>query len=232
MQIQNDVPGRPRAATIDVVKQPPADLAERLWQVSDRFLALGSDLKIDDLAELTGVPRATIYYYFSGRDDVMSFLLAEKVERASVIVAEAASGPGTAADRLTRVFRAMLQQMADHPALCTRLLCWMTSAAAGQLVIEAQGSLMAPVRALFVEGQATGEFAEIDPVDATTSVVGALSMVAMHHTVRGDFDPDAVADSLIPRLLYGLRSDGPPGAPGPAAAGRRRPRGRRPATGT
>jgi len=214
------------------VKQPPADLAERLWQVSDRFLALGSDLKIDDLAELTGVPRATIYYYFSGRDDVMSFLLAQKVERASVIVAEAAGGPGTPSDRLSRVFRAMLQQMADHPALCTRLLCWMTSAIAGQLVIEAQGSLMAPVRALFVEGQASGEFAEIDPVDATTAVVGALSMVAMHHTVRGDFDPDVVADTVIPRLLYGLRGDGPPGAPRPAAAGRRRARARGPATGT
>ena len=56
------------------MKQPPADLAERLWHVSDRFLALGSDLKIDDLAELSGVPRATIYYYFSGKDDVMAFL--------------------------------------------------------------------------------------------------------------------------------------------------------------
>jgi AcrR family transcriptional regulator len=187
------------------VKQPPADLAERLWQVSDRFLALGSDVKVDDLAELSGVPRATIYYYFSGKDDVMAFLLAQKVQRASVIVAEAAAGRGTPVDRMQRVLRAMLHQMADHPALCTRLLCWMTTPTAEQLVLEAQGSLMAPVRDLIVEGQTVGEFADMDPLDATTAVMGALSLVAMRHTVNGDLDPDGVADDLIPWLLDGLR---------------------------
>jgi len=193
-----------RSATVTNVKQPPAELAERLWEVSDQFLALGSEVKIDELAELTGVPRATIYYYFSGKDDVMSFLLAEKVERASVVVEQAAGGPGTTSERLGRVFRTMLHEMANHPALCTRLMCWMASTAAEQLVIEAQGALMAPVRALFAEGQATGEFPAIDPVDATTAVMGALAMVAMRHTVNGDFDPDAVADDLVPGLLEGL----------------------------
>jgi TetR/AcrR family transcriptional regulator len=152
------------------------------------------------------VPRATIYYYFSGKDDVMAFLLAQKVQRASVIVAEAAAGPGTPVDRMQRVLRAMLHQMADHPALCTRLLCWMTTPTAEQLVLEAQGSLMAPVRDLVVEGQAVGEFADMDPLDATTAVMGALSLVAMRHTVNGDLDPDGVADDLIPWLLDGLRS--------------------------
>ena len=193
-----------RSATVAGVKQPPPELAERLWEVSDQFLALGSEVKVDELAELSGVPRATIYYYFSGKDDVMSFLLAQKVERAGEVIARAATGGGTTSDRLRRVFRSMLHQMAEHPALCTRLMCWMASTAAEQLVIEAQGALMAPVRALFAEGQAAGEFPDIDPVDATAAVMGALSMVAMRHTVNGDFDPDAVADSLVPCLLEGL----------------------------
>src|SRR5690349_2737401 len=127
------------------VKQPPAELAERLWQVSDRFLALGSDVKVDDLAELSGVPRATIYYYFSGKDDVMAFLLAQKVQHASGIVAAAAEGQGSVAERTERVLRVMLREMANHPALCTRLLCWMTTPTAEQLVIDAQGSLLTPL---------------------------------------------------------------------------------------
>lgn len=213
------------------MKQPPPDLAERLWQVSDRFLAPGNDLKIDELAELTGVPRATIYYYFSGKDDVMAFLLAQKVERAGVIVAEAAGSPGAASDRVERVFRALLEQMAEHPALCTRLLCWMTGATAEHVMVEAQGSLWAPLRALFLEGQAAGEFAEIDPVDATTAMIGALSMVAMHHTVNGHFDPHAVADRLIPWLLDGLRRRSPAPVRAGAGAGGRRSRGRGAAAG-
>jgi AcrR family transcriptional regulator len=186
------------------VKQPPADLAERLWQVSDQFLALSSDVKVDELAELSGVPRATIYYYFSGKDDVMSFLLAQKVERAGVVLAGAAAGEGRPIERLERVFRAMLHQMADHPALCTRLMCWMTTSTAEQLVLEAQNALLAPVRTLFMEGQAAGDFPDLDPIDATTAVMGALALVAMRHTLNNDFDPDAVADTLIPTLLNGL----------------------------
>jgi AcrR family transcriptional regulator len=187
------------------VKQPPADLAERLWEVSDRFLALEGDGNIDGLAELSGVPRATIYYYFSGKDDVMAFLLAQKVQRASVVVADAAAGSGSAADRLGRVLRSMLHQMAEHPALCTRLLCWITTPTAEQLVIEAQSALLAPMRALVSEGQSSGELADVDPIDATTAIMGAVAMVAMRHTVNGQFDPDAVADALIPVVLDGMR---------------------------
>jgi AcrR family transcriptional regulator len=208
------------------VKHPPAELAERLWQVSDQFLALGSDGKVDELAELSGVPRATIYYYFSGKDDVMSFLLAQKVERAGIAVAQAATGAGRPAERLERVFRVMLHQMADHPALCTRLMCWMTTPTAEQLVIEAQDALLAPVRALFVEGQAAGDFPDLEPTDAITAVMGALAMVAMRHTLNNDFNPDEVADTLIPCLLDGLAR--PPG-PAVTVAGRTgsRPTGRR-----
>ena len=208
------------------MKHPPADLTERLWQVSDQFLALGSDGKVDELAELSGVPRATIYYYFSGKDDVMSFLLAQKVERAGVVVAEAAMGDGPPIERLGRVFRVMLHQMADHPALCTRLMCWMTTPTAEQLVIEAQNALLAPVRALFVEGQAAGDFPDLDPTDAITAVMGALAMVAMRHTLNRDFNPDDVADTLIPCLLYGLARAPAPAVrvaahTGPRPAGRR-----------
>ena len=208
------------------MKHPPAELAERLWQVSDQFLALGSEVKVDELAELSGVPRATIYYYFSGKDDVMSFLLAQKVERAGVVVAEAAMGDGPPIERLGRVFRVMLHQMADHPALCTRLMCWMTTPTAEQLVIEAQNALLAPVRALFVEGQAAGDFPDLDPTDAITAVMGALAMVAMRHTLNRDFNPDDVADTLIPCLLYGLARAPIPAVrvaahTGPRPAGRR-----------
>lgn len=195
------------SATVVLVKEPPADLAQRLWQVGDDFLALGNDARVDDLAELSGVPRATIYYYFSGKDDVMAFLLAQKVEWASEVVVAAAARPGSPTDRLAAVLRAMLHQMAEHPSLCTRLLCWMSTSSSGaQIVLDAQRSLMTPVQALLAEGQAAGDFAAIDPLDATTALMGALTMVAMRHTFTGHFDPDVVADSLIPPLLAGLGS--------------------------
>ena len=53
-------------------------------------------MRIDDLAALVGVPRATLYYYFSGKDDVFEFLLTQKLQRGTAAIAAAAHGPGDA----------------------------------------------------------------------------------------------------------------------------------------
>ena len=191
-------------ATLKGMREPPPDIAERLWAVSDQFLALGHDVKVDELAELTGVPRATLYYYFSGKEDVLAFLLSQKLQRGTAAIAEAAAGSGRPTERLEAVLRAMLRVMAEQPALCTRLLCSMVSEGNGQVMVDAERALMAPVRQLLIEGQATGEFAAFDPVDTTTSLMGATSFVAMRHTLAGHFDPEAVADRLVPQLVHGL----------------------------
>ena len=94
------------------------------------------------------------------------------------------------------------------------------------MVIEAQDALLAPVRALFEEGQAAGHCPDLDPADATTAVMGALAMVAMRHTLNNDFNPDEVADALIPCLVDGLGGRSA-SAVGVAARTASRPAGRR-----
>jgi TetR/AcrR family transcriptional regulator len=196
------------------VKAPPADLAERLWAVADRALQQGSDLRIDDLSELSGVPRATLYYYFSGKDDVAAFLLAQQLQRGTERIAEAARSAGTAAERLAVVVRAMLDTMAEHPALCTRLLGGMVSTFSGaQLIAEADRTIMAPVRQLLTEAAADGELVVIDPSTSTLALVGAVSTVAMVRTLGGGFDPAEVAEQLIPQVLDGLRPRPKPRSP-------------------
>lgn len=199
------------------MKTPPPELAERLWAVGDRVLEPGTGVRIDELAELTGVPRATLYYYFSGRDDVLGFLLAQKIERGTAAVTRAAQGLGTATERLEAVLRAMLGAMAEHPALCTRVMGSMATEGGGEVMTQIERAIMGPVRELIAAGQAAGDFAEMEPADVTTALVGATSMVAMRHTIGGDFDPEAVADRLVPQLLYGVCAQ-----PRPASSRRRK----------
>jgi AcrR family transcriptional regulator len=188
------------------VKAPPPDLADRLWAVADRALQQGSDLRVDDLSELSGVPRATLYYYFSGKDDIAAFLLAQQLQRGTERIATAARSSGTAAERLAAVMRAMLDTMAEHPALCTRLLGGMVSNLSGaQLIAEVDRTIMAPVRDLLREAAADGEFVVTDPTTTTLALVGAVSTVSMVRTLSGAFDPVEVADQLIPQVLDGLR---------------------------
>jgi AcrR family transcriptional regulator len=192
-----------------MVKVPPPDLAERLWAVSDEVLKPGTEIRIDDLAALAGIPRATLYYYFSGKDDVLAFLLAQKLQRGTAAIAKAAARPGSVIDRLGGVLTAMLETMAEHPELCTRLMCSMTGASeagdGGQLMSEIERTLMEPVRRLLDDGHAAGELVVADSGNTTLALMGAVAIVSMVHTARGDFDPDAVAAWLIPQTLDGLK---------------------------
>jgi len=188
------------------VKVPPPELAERLWAVSDQVLKPGTEMRIDDLAALAGIPRATLYYYFAGKDDLFAFLLAQKLQRGTAAISAAAGGRGTVVDRLSAVLRAMLGTMAEHPELCTRLLRSMTDAGeSGQLMLEIERTLMAPVRDLLVEGREGGTLVVDDPANTTLALMGAVAVVAMVHTARGDFNPEAIAAWLVPQTLDGLR---------------------------
>jgi TetR/AcrR family transcriptional regulator len=188
------------------VKVPPPELAERLWAVSDEVLKPGTEMRIDDLAALAGVPRATLYYYFAGKQDLFAFLLAQKLQRGTAAISAAAAAPGTVVDRLTAVLRAMLDTMSEHPELCTRLLQSMIDAGTGgQLMQEIEHTLMAPVRDLLIEGRESGEIAVADPTNTTPALMGAVAVVAMVHTARGDFDPEKIAAWLIPEILDGLK---------------------------
>ncbi len=187
------------------VKVPPAELAERLWAVSDEVLAPGTDMKIDDLAALAGVPRATLYYYFSGKDDVFAFLLAQKLQRGTAAVASAAQQQGDAVQRLRAVLDAMLRTLAEQPEVCMRLLgAVIDQGNGGQLMAEVERTLMAPVRDLLVEARDNGELVVADPSTTTLAMMGAVAIVSMVRTADNAFDPDETAASLIPLFLDGL----------------------------
>ena len=108
------------------MKTPPADLARRLLGVSEQVLDPGPALRLEDVARLVGASRASLYYYFSGRDDLLSFLLAEHTRHA----AEAARSAVRAGDRPEGRLRAMLVALAEYlGALPARARgCWARSA--------------------------------------------------------------------------------------------------------
>ena len=95
------------------MKALPAELAERMCAASDEILQPGVDMRIDDLTDLVGVPRATLYYYFSGKDDVLEFLLAQKLQRGTASIAAAFDAPGDPVERLTAVLHAMVRTSAN-----------------------------------------------------------------------------------------------------------------------
>ena len=68
-------PPAQEAATCD--RCPPA-CARRCSAAAELFADRGLDAtKMEDIAAATGVPKATLYYYFEGKEDILAFLFAE-----------------------------------------------------------------------------------------------------------------------------------------------------------
>ena len=188
------------------MKKPPEELAQKLLSVSDQLTGTDLDVSIDDIAKMADVPRATLYYYFSGKEDLISFFLSDKLHRASIAIQKAMAGEGTVVERLENTLLAVMQAMMEHPALCTEMPGAIKDAAKyGEVVNEAERVMLAPFRELLNEGKATGELA-IEDVDlAAISLMGAVNMVGMFQLVQtGTIDVESTTAVLIPQLMQGV----------------------------
>ncbi len=188
------------------MKQPPTELAERLIEVSDQLRGTGFEVTVEEVAKLAGVPRATVYYYFSGKDDLVAFFLAHKLDSVERALTEAAGGRGGVIERLDAALRAVLDAFAEHPALCTDLPVAVLRAGDFEEVRgRVERVVLAPLRELLIEGKASGELQMDDPALVATAVVGGLMQASSLQLLRGGgVDARATGDALIPIILRGL----------------------------
>ncbi|MGH1506334.1 MAG: TetR/AcrR family transcriptional regulator [Acidimicrobiales bacterium] len=188
------------------MKTPPDDLADRLLAASELILASSPPPRFDDVATEIGVARATLYYYFSGRDDLLSFILAEHVRRGAEVIA-AAEGDGPA-ERLHDTVRRIVEFLGAEPSLCPALLGAMGASGRMADALEAnERSIATPLRELVADGMRRGELAGGDPADVTNALIGAILLQIVGRSMRGlattdDASIDAVAS--IARRVIGL----------------------------
>ena len=188
------------------MKKPPDELAQKLLAVSDQLTGTDLDISIDDIAKMAGVPRATLYYYFSGKEDLISFFLSDKLHRVSVAIGKAMAGEGSVVERLENTLVAVMEAMAEHPALCTEMPGAVKAAAKyTDVVNETEKVMLAPFRELLIEGKASGELVIEDVNTTAIALLGAVNMVAMFQLVQtGTVDVEATTAALVPQLIQGV----------------------------
>jgi AcrR family transcriptional regulator len=211
------------------MRRVPAPLAARLYAAAGPIADRGLDeTKIEDIATATGVPKATLYYYFTGKDEILAFLLSEMLTLMEGEVAVAVAAPDSARERLAAVVRAQLIVMFDHPDICRALIGDLGRAGRVPEIADAiRNAFHQPVEQLLRDGQADGSLRFLDdPAGAATAVFGAVTMSGLAHLVQPDqADPHTVANAVLDALIAGVEA--PPLEQTPRAA-RRQPRKRTP----
>lgn len=180
------------------MKNPPPDLAQRLLDVSEHVLYTDPPPRLEDVAQLVGASRATLYYYFSGRDDLLAFLLTAHAKRGAQAV-QAATIPGDPPEpRLRTMVTALAEYLGRHPGICAGLLGALGASGRMSEVLAANDTWIAsPLRELLTEGRSTGAFAVDDATDAANAVLGALLLAVLGRSMTG-------ADATDPTFRHQL----------------------------
>lgn len=150
-----------------------------------------------------GVSRATLYYYFSGQDDLLAFLLITHVKEGSAVMAAADPGTGAIPERLRAVLAAVMTYLGERPGVCSGLLSAASSGTQMREVLEVNDAHIArPIRDLVAGGAANGDFRVPDARDTTNAILGAALMAVLGRAAQernptsADFR-DAVVDQVI-----------------------------------
>jgi AcrR family transcriptional regulator len=190
------------------VRTLPATIASREAVLAETFVALGfDDTRMEDLAEATGVPKATLYYHFAGKGEILTWLMRSTLAALGEAVAAAAARPGSARRRLEDVIRALLQVMAERPAACQVLIANLGRVARMPELADGVGrAFLAPVTQLLADGSNDGSWRRIkDPAMVASSIFGAVMIPALGVLVAGGpLEPDEVAQPVIRFVISGV----------------------------
>lgn len=197
------------------MRQVPAKMASKLYGAAELIAERGlADAKIEEIAEATGVPKATLYYYFTGKEEILAFLLNDLLELIAGEVGTAVSSSGTTAERLQAAVAAQLSVMFEHPALCTALVGDLGRATRlPELAASLNQAFHEPLESLLREGVDEGTLRAVrEPATVALSIFGAVTVVGLSAAVEAPSarpDPSTTAADIVDLLLRGLRDRSP-----------------------
>jgi AcrR family transcriptional regulator len=185
------------------VSEIPAELGKKVLAAAESYGTSFDDVSMEEIASVTGVPRATLYYHFRSKEQVLAYLLTAMLDDIATSVEAAAAATGDARTRLVDVVRAQLEAMAARPATSQLLVA--NLGRAGKLPDIAAGidrAFQAPVRQILTEGVAAGEIRTVDPEPTATAIFGAVTVVGLHALMlHGHLDVDESLNALV--VLWG-----------------------------
>ncbi|WP_236735470.1 TetR/AcrR family transcriptional regulator [Mycolicibacterium peregrinum] len=186
---------------------PPA-VAEKLYAATDLIATRGlQKTKIEDIAAASGVPKATLYYYFKGKDDILAFLFRDSLDALARDVAAATDAPGPGRDRLAAVVQVQIAHTMGRPGTSQALVGDLGRAIRlPDLASAVQEAFYEPIARVLKVGAADGSLRSLaDPESSAISIFGAIMMTAaLHSVINSTKTQHEIADEVMDFILNGL----------------------------
>ena len=188
------------------VRDVPAGIGEKLLGAADELGFRFTRVSMDEIARVSGVPRATIYYYFAGRDDLLVHVTSLALDELAQEAQQVLTGPGTALERMRALIRCNLHHLHNHRAASELLFAYLGTAGLHDVTTRIKVGILEPIESLLTEGVADGTIRTPDDVALTaTALFGAILVVGLQDLyLTGGLDADGTTDRLVPIFLAGL----------------------------
>ena len=158
-----------------------------------------------EIAEEANLSPGNLYYYFSGKDEILLFCQERTLERLLAAAEKELSASGSVKVRLRAVISAHVQCMLDELEGATaHLEVEGLPEAMRATVIAKRDAYEHALRALVAEGMERGEFAATDSALVTRAILGAVNWTARWYRPEGPRSVAEIADSLSDYLVGGL----------------------------
>lgn len=184
-----------------VGREVPEELAEKLFHTAfGLFGEKGFErTTMDEVAAASGVARATLYYYFRGKDDLFVFLLERGVSLLGAALGEATQSGSNAKERLVFALERMIDLMAEF-----REVLLVAMQQFGRIALREEAShawlherSTVVLRSILEEGAKDGSLRPVDPESAALGMFGAACWLCLHHIQSSGRVPTAEVKSLM-----------------------------------
>jgi AcrR family transcriptional regulator len=160
-----------------------------------------TDASVDDIVELAGVAKGTVYYHFAGKAELVEALIIDRfrplAEAFRKAAAENADDPRAA---IEAVVRAELEFLSQHSSFSKLLLTemWREDRVWRETLVVARRELFTVISDIVQQGVASGEFRDdIDPQFAASALFGMTATVALDWLA---FEPTKPLDVVLGQI--------------------------------
>src|ERR1700676_2791562 len=185
------------------------NLREALLRAAEKALEMGGvqSLTLRELSRELGVSHTSPLRHFANKQALLDGLAIRGFERLSAVLSRAVKDRGEDfRARLIKLARAYVGFQTKHPALCGLMFEAKHRPGAPKELLQASDKAFSHGRALFADGQASGEVVEGDPyrlaLVAYASLQGLISI-----STAGKFKGislDTLVPEIMDRIILGL----------------------------